>query len=330
MKFAFHSSAKKAQPEPRISLPQVWSDEYGVAIRGWILTPGGPPDLLELLLDGRPVPVVSWHARPDIVAKHPEYRSGEKCGFWAYMPRRASHEVQVRAQTGHELFSRSLKLRAPAARSENELPARLFDRFRSAANEQKWTVLEIGSRVVVPGSSSRRPLFAQAASYTGFDLYGDDNTDVIGDAHRLSSYFPAQRFDAIFSLSVLEHLAMPWVVAAEINKILRPGGVTFHLTHFTFPLHEQPADYWRFTDAGLRSLFSPVVGFADVETEFLTPASLHPHDRTPELLHLPAQPAYIQVAVLARKAAELDESRIRWVGQKLTEPVYPAPRPKLV
>jgi hypothetical protein len=155
-------------------------------------------------------------------------------------------------------------------------------------------------------------------------LYPDANTDVVGDAHRLSSYFPGRRFDAVFSLSVLEHLAMPWVVAAEINKVLRPGGLTFHLTHFMFPLHEQPADFWRFTDAGLRSLFSPIVGFEEAETEFYKPASLHPHDRAPELLHLPSQPAFIQVAVLARKVAELDESRVRWAGKDPVA-VYPLP-----
>ena len=61
----------------------------------------------------------------------------------------------------------------------------------------------------------------------------------------------------------------------------------------------------------MRALFSSVVGFANVETEFSKPASLYPHDRTPELLHLPGQPAYLQVAVLARKAAEIDDSKIR-------------------
>lgn len=105
---------------------------------------------------------------------------------------------------------------------------------------------------------------------------------------------------------------MPWVVALEINKVLRPGGLTFHQTHFTFPLHEQPADYWRFTDQGLRALFSPAVGFGDVETEFFEPASLHPHERSAEVIHLPGQPAYIQVAALATKAAEVDDSQTRW------------------
>ncbi|MEO8440776.1 MAG: methyltransferase domain-containing protein [Spartobacteria bacterium] len=323
MKFPFQAAVQRGQPEPRISLPEIWSDEYGVAVRGWILTPDGPPDTLELILDGNRVPVSSWHTRHDVVAKHPEYQSGENCGFWAYLPKSPVHEVQFRASTGGNIFSRALKIQPKPLSPE---PSRaLFERFRRAVNEQRLSVLEIGSRVVAPGSSSRRTVFSNAASYTGFDLFPDENTDIVGDAHRLASYFAGQQFDAVFSLSVLEHLAMPWLVAAEINKILRPGGLTFHLTHFTFPLHERPADYWRFTDQGLRALFSTAVGFDHVETEFSKPASLHPHERTPELLHLPGQPSYIHVAVIATKVAEIDDSRIRWSPPDQTSAVYPDP-----
>lgn len=149
---------------------------------------------------------------------------------------------------------------------------------------------------------------------------------MIGDAHKLSAYFDRQ-FDAVFSLAVFEHLAMPWLVALEINKLLRPGGITFHQTHFAFPLHEQPADYWRFTDQGLRSLFSPAVGFDHAECEFSDPASLHPEHRTPEVLHLPSQPAYIQVAVLATKTSEIDDEKTRWTCElsKAADSPYPKP-----
>ena len=309
------------QPEPKIKLPQIWSDEHGVAVRGWILTSNGPPDSLELILDGTPIPVKSWHARRDLIAKHPEYRSGEKCGFWAYLPKAPLHEMQIKARTGNGVVTHVLQVHPKSTAPERPMAPRLFERFRAAVDEQRLSVLEIGSRVVVPGSSSRRPLFSKAKSYTGFDLYADENTDVVGDAHQVASYFPDQGFDAVFSLSVLEHLAMPWLVATEINKVLRPGGLTFHLTHFTFPLHEQPADYWRFTGEGLRSLFSSAVGFGEAETESSKPASVHPHDRPPELLHLPGRPAYIHVAVLR----EVEDSKIRWTPPGAASASYPVP-----
>jgi ubiquinone/menaquinone biosynthesis C-methylase UbiE len=37
--------------------------------------------------------------------------------------------------------------------------------------------------------------------------------------------FPAQRFDAVICLDVLEHVQRPAVVLAEMHRVLRPGGV---------------------------------------------------------------------------------------------------------
>jgi len=309
--------------EARISIPEVWSDENGIALRGWILTQDGPPDNLEIFLGDQRIPVVGWHERPDIVAKHPEFTSGPKCGFRAYLPRSPAYDFRIEARTGDQVVSKNWTVRpeanvhAPATSEPG-----LLERFRSRVNDEHLTLLEIGSRVVVPGSVSKRSLFPGAASYTGFDFYPDQNTDVVGDAHRLSSFF-TERFDAVLSLAVLEHLAMPWVVAMEINKVLRIGGLTFHQTHFAFPLHEQPADYWRFSEQGLRALFSPALGFEVLGCESTGPVRLHPDQRTPELLHLPTQPAFIHVAILAKKIAGIDTSKTRW--EMDATPEYPAP-----
>lgn len=330
MKLPFRKSRAPAALEPRISIPEVWSDERGIAVRGWILTPHGPPETLEIIVDDTPIPVLSWHPRPKIAAKHPEFCSGDNCGFWAYLPRDPTHVVRVRARTAGEVFATTLRLPPTnkIGHAEAQTAETLFERFRTSVNNDRMSVLEIGSRVVVPGSESKRTLFPAAESYTGFDFYKDANTDVVGDAHRLSSYFDRQ-FDAVFSLAVFEHLAMPWLVALEINKVLRPGGLTFHQTHFAFPLHEQPADYWRFTAQGLRALFSPGVGFDHAECEYSDPASLHPARRTPEIIHLPGEPAFIQVAVLARKTAEIDDGKTRWSCElsSAVESQYPKPAP---
>src|SRR5271168_1555390 len=53
-------------------------------------------------------------------------------------------------------------------------------------NKEGMRVLELGSRVVT--GSNLRPYFSRA-EYVGFDFYEDANVDVVGDAHRLSSYF---------------------------------------------------------------------------------------------------------------------------------------------
>jgi SAM-dependent methyltransferase len=202
-----------------------------------------------------------------------------------------------------------------------------FEEFRAEVNRTKGRILEIGSRQVVRGGESKRALFPEC-SYVGFDYYKDANTDVTGDVHQLSKHF-GREFDAVFSLAVFEHLALPWVAAAEINKVLKPGGLTFHSTHFAFPVHEKPWDFWRYTDQSLRILFSPPVGFEVIRSGFDTPARLHPDTRRDDLMHLPMEPAWIGVSVLARKIAEIDPTRFVWSASVAdclgTESQYPTP-----
>jgi ubiquinone/menaquinone biosynthesis C-methylase UbiE len=99
----------------------------------------------------------------------------------------------------------------------------------------------------------------------GFDFYPGPNVDVVGDAHRMSQYFGNQRFDIIYSSAVFEHFAMPWVVATEIARLLKPGGILFVETHFSYGSHERPWHFFQFSDMALRVLFSPALGFECIE-----------------------------------------------------------------
>lgn len=104
------------------------------------------------------------------------------------------------------------------------------------------------------------------ASTTVFDIHEGENVDVVGDAHQLSNFFEAESFDAVFCISVFEHLAMPWVVALEINKVLRLGGIALIHSHQTLGLHDAPWDYWRFSDEAWRAIFNLRTGFRIIET----------------------------------------------------------------
>ncbi len=64
-----------------------------------------------------------------------------------------------------------------------------------------------------------------------------------------------QTFDYVIADQVLEHVAGPPQKAFdECHRVLRPGGWVVHTTCFINPIHEAPADYWRFTPEGLRQL----------------------------------------------------------------------------
>lgn len=69
-------------------------------------------------------------------------------------------------------------------------------------------------------------------------------------------YIPSNRYDAVFSMSVLEHVSKPWLAAQQITRILKPDGITFHMVPFSYFYHGAPADYWRVTPDALSLIFS--------------------------------------------------------------------------
>jgi len=130
-------------------------------------------------------------------------------------------------------------------------------------NHKGIRVLEIGSRAV-----NTQGVFKNAfalAEYVGFDFHAGENVDVVGDAHRLSSYFD-QKFDAVVSSAVFEHLVFPWVVAEEISKVLKPGGLVFIQTHFSYSMHEMPWHFFQFSHKALEAMFNSDLGFETIES----------------------------------------------------------------
>lgn len=137
-------------------------------------------------------------------------------------------------------------------------------------NKEGMKILEIGSREVT-GPSNARIKFSES-KYIGFDFYPGNNVDVVGDAHKLSSYFKKEeKFDIIYSSACFEHFAMPWLVAVEIAKLLKVGGIVFVETHFSFSSHERPWHFFQFSDMALRTLFSKALGFECIEAGMSNP-----------------------------------------------------------
>lgn len=66
----------------------------------------------------------------------------------------------------------------------------------------------------------------------------------------------SDKFDLVVCTEVLEHTLQPFDAVKEIKRILKPGGVVFVSCPFNFRIHGPLPDCWRFTEHGLRSLFS--------------------------------------------------------------------------
>ena len=89
-----------------------------------------------------------------------------------------------------------------------DIEAQFFDELRRFTSPK---VLELGSRA--RSGISRREYFGDA-DYTGVDILRGENVDLVCDAHQLSRFI-SSKYDFVFSVSVFEHLMMPWKVAIE-------------------------------------------------------------------------------------------------------------------
>jgi len=57
----------------------------------------------------------------------------------------------------------------------------------------------------------------------------------------------------VFMTEVLEHVHKPGEMLQEMRRVLKPGGVLFLTVPFSWPMHELPYDYHRFTPVALRA-----------------------------------------------------------------------------
>lgn len=199
--------------------------------------------------------------------------------------------------------------------------------LESNFNREGFKVLEIGARNVTGANLRNR--FSKA-QYVGFDFYSGENVDVVGDAHKLTSYFPAdEKFDLIFSSAVFEHLHMPWIVAFEMQKLLKVGGHIFVETHFSFSSHERPWHFFQFSDMGLRALFSDSMGFDLIDSGMSNPiAGYFSHTSDSRYRYAPVAELYCHSEILCRKRCEIEN--FDWMDVGIDGVVegtrYPSPK----
>jgi SAM-dependent methyltransferase len=86
--------------------------------------------------------------------------------------------------------------------------------------------------------------------------------DALYDGIRLP--FEDATFDTVLNVEVLEHTPDPQRLVDEMARVLRPDGLLIMSTPFSFRLHEEPHDYFRYTPHGLRELLTRA-GMAPIE-----------------------------------------------------------------
>jgi len=62
------------------------------------------------------------------------------------------------------------------------------------------------------------------------------------------------RYDVVLCTQVLEHVAEPWEVFLELNRVLKPRGRLLLTAPLCWDEHEKPYDFYRYTQFGLSHL----------------------------------------------------------------------------
>jgi SAM-dependent methyltransferase len=120
------------------------------------------------------------------------------------------------------------------------------------------TVVDVGA-----GKSPYRK-FVKCKKYIGVDIENRGGVEnlILADINK-GIPLDDETADLVIMTEVLEHLREPKFVLGEIFRILKKGGVLLLTTPMTWPLHEVPNDFFRYTCFGLRYLLEET-GFSDI------------------------------------------------------------------
>ncbi len=89
------------------------------------------------------------------------------------------------------------------------------------------------------------------------DMLPGPGVDVVADLEEVPPW-KLGLFMHVECMSVLEHSRRPWLLAANIERLLIGNGSIFVTVPFIWRYHGYPSDYWRFTLEGIAELFPSV------------------------------------------------------------------------
>jgi hypothetical protein len=115
-------------------------------------------------------------------------------------------------------------------------------------------ILEVGSKDYGSTIAFRRKL-EYTGQYVGLDMAAGEGVDVVGDLSASLCGLQPESFGLIICCSVLEHVKRPWDMAANIERLARPGGTVFISVPWVWRYHGYPDDYFRFSHTGIMALF---------------------------------------------------------------------------
>jgi SAM-dependent methyltransferase len=103
----------------------------------------------------------------------------------------------------------------------------------------------------------------KGSNHIGVDMQEGEYVDLV---HNLNEPLDIEPVDVVICFSVLEHCDKPWLVAENLENILKSKGKLLTSTPYAWRHHGYPNDYFRFTYEGIKLLF-PNVTFEDFSSD---------------------------------------------------------------
>lgn len=102
------------------------------------------------------------------------------------------------------------------------------------------------------------------------DIQSATSPEIVADLHHIP--LQSETITTVVAICVLEHVARPWDVVREFNRILKANGKLIVEVPFINPIHAAPHDFFRFSIEGLEVVLSDN-DFRIVEKRITQPAS---------------------------------------------------------
>lgn len=136
-----------------------------------------------------------------------------------------------------------------------------LDRFLGACHVRDGRTLIVGSKIHEgTNKPDRRALYGTAL---GVDMEAGPGVDLVMDlekpiTYEISKSLCGGEFDHIECTSVLEHSRRPWLLCANLEKLMVEGGTILVLVPWVWRIHNYPGDFYRYTPQGIEALFQSI------------------------------------------------------------------------
>lgn len=130
-----------------------------------------------------------------------------------------------------------------------------YNKLKHIANSANGKiVLEIGSGKAESGKYeySAKNLFTHCREFIMTDLNPEFGHKVLD----ITKMKDINKYDIILCLNVLEHIYDFQTGVNNLHASLNKDGILVIAVPFTFPLHDEPIDFWRFTEHSLRKILA--------------------------------------------------------------------------